>query len=235
MKIRELKENESLEVIEVTMKPNNTDIFDSVLSDSDTGEYSRIKMRILTDGEIERQTEEISQDINEFYIGENKYQFDVNTLKTKKLYFKNYSYIITYLVSTEYRLFGTIPRKFDIVNDISIYLKNEKDKKYIPKFSENFFDIDNIELMRETICLLTILDINYWCETEEEKQLILNKLEDNDRIKEEELRERYNPDNIFKNKVNENINSESVALIEYKERSIIKRVFDKIFRFLKRR
>ena len=112
MKIRELKENESLEVIEVTMKPNNTDIFDSVLSDSDTGEYSRIKMR---------QTEEISQDINEFYIGENKYQFDVNTLKTKKLYFKNYSYIITYLVSTEYRLFGTIPRKFDIVNDISIY------------------------------------------------------------------------------------------------------------------
>ena len=28
MKIRELKENESLEVIEVTMKPNNTDIFD---------------------------------------------------------------------------------------------------------------------------------------------------------------------------------------------------------------
>lgn len=128
MKIRELKENESLEVIEVTMKPNNTDIFDSVLSDSDTGEYSRIKMRILTDGEIERQTEEISQDINEFYIGENKYQFDVNTLKTKILYFKNYSYIITYLVSTEYRLFGTIPRKFDIVNDISIYLKNEKDK-----------------------------------------------------------------------------------------------------------
>ena len=128
MKIRELKENESLEVIEVTMKPNNTDIFDSVLSDSDTGEYSRIKMRILTDGEIERQTEEISQDINEFYIGENKYQFDVNKKKKKKLYFKNYSYIITYLVSTEYRLFGTIPRKFDIVNDISIYLKNEKDK-----------------------------------------------------------------------------------------------------------
>lgn len=115
------------------------------------------------------------------------------------------------------------------------FFKNEKDKKYIPKFSENFFDIDNIELMRETICLLTILNINYWCETEEEKQLILNKLEDNDRIKEEELRERYNPDNIFKNKVNENINSESVALIEYKERSIIKRVFDKIFRFLKRR
>ena len=61
-------------------------------------------MRILTDGEIERQTEEISQDINEFYIGENKYQFDVNTLKTKKLYFKNYSYIgVNFSLSNNYK------------------------------------------------------------------------------------------------------------------------------------
>ena len=90
--------------------------------------------------------------------------------------------------------------------------------------------------MRETICLLTILDINYWCETEEEKQLVLNKLKDNDRIKEEKLKERYNPDNIFKskNKTDESINNGSVALIEYKERSIIKRILDKILRFLKR-
>lgn len=117
------------------------------------------------------------------------------------------------------------------------FFKNEKDKNYISKFSESFFDIDNIELMRETICLLTILDINYWCETEEEKQLVLNKLKDNDRIKEEKLKERYNPDNIFKskNKTDESINNGSVALIEYKERSIIKRILDKILRFLKRR
>ena len=114
------------------------------------------------------------------------------------------------------------------------FFKNEKDKNYIPKFSESFSDIDNIELMRETICLLTILDINYWCETEEEKQFILNNLKENDKIKEEELRERYNPDNIFKNKVDDNINNESVGLIEYKERSIIKRILDKIIRFLKR-
>ena len=118
------------------------------------------------------------------------------------------------------------------------FFKNEKDKKYIPKFSENFFDIDNIELMRETICQLTILDINYWCETEEEKQLILNKLKDNDRIKEEELKERYNPDNIFKRKDKENeninINPENVALIEYKEKSIFKKILNKIIKFLRR-
>ena len=116
------------------------------------------------------------------------------------------------------------------------FFKKEKDKNYIPKISEDFSDIDNIELMRETICLLTILDINYWCETEEEKQLILNKLKDNDRIKEEELRERYNPDNIFKNKnkLDESINNESVALIEYKEKSIFKKILNKIIKFLRR-
>lgn len=117
------------------------------------------------------------------------------------------------------------------------FFKIEKDKNYIPKISEDFSELDNMELMRETICLLTILDINYWCETEEEKQLILNNLKDNDRIKEEELREKYNPDNIFKSKNkldNSIINNESVELIEYKERSIIKRILDKILRFLKK-
>jgi len=111
------------------------------------------------------------------------------------------------------------------------FFKNEKDKNYIPKISEDFSEIENMELMRETICLLTILDINYWCETEEEKQFVLNKLKENDRIKEEELREKYNPDNIFKNKNN---TQEIVAMVEYKEPNFIKRILNKILSFLRR-
>jgi len=116
------------------------------------------------------------------------------------------------------------------------FFKNEKDKNYIPKISEDFSEIENMELMRETICLLTILDINYWCETEEEKQFVLNKLKENDRIKEEELRERYNPDNIFKrkDKENENINTENVALIEYKESNLIKRLLKKLINIFRK-
>jgi len=111
------------------------------------------------------------------------------------------------------------------------FFKNEKDKNYIPKISEDFSEIENMELMRETICLLTILDINYWCETEEEKQFVLNKLKENDRKKEEELREKYNPDNIFKNK---NKIQEIVAMVEYKEPNFIRRLLDKIKRLFKR-
>ena len=113
------------------------------------------------------------------------------------------------------------------------FFKNEKDKNYIPKFGEDFSEIDNIELMRGTICLLTILDINYWCETEEEKQLILNKLKDNDRINEEELREKYNPDNIFKNK--NNTQEEVVALVEYQKPNFIRKILDKIKSLFRRK
>lgn len=112
------------------------------------------------------------------------------------------------------------------------FFKREKDKNYIPKISEDFSELDNMELMRETICLLTILDINYWCETEEEKQLILNKLKDNDRIKEEELREKYNPDNIFKSK---NITQEIVSIVEYKKPDFIKKILDKIKNMFRRK
>lgn len=144
MKIRELKENESLEVIEVTMKPNNTDIFDSVLSDSDTGEYSRIKMRILTDGEIERQTEEISQDINEFYIGKSKYQMTVDTLETKNIYFKNHSYVITYLLAKEFMVKGSVRGWFDIIKDVSIHIENKKDIKALREAKKVIKEINNL-------------------------------------------------------------------------------------------
>ncbi|MGN1384466.1 MAG: hypothetical protein ACI4XD_04165 [Clostridia bacterium] len=115
------------------------------------------------------------------------------------------------------------------------FFKKEKNKEYRTNINAEI-GLDEQDLKDETISILTLLQINYLCDSEEEKQEILNELYENDRLKEEELRERYNPDNIFKSKVktDENINSESVALIKYKERSIIKRILDKILRFLKR-
>jgi len=57
----------------------------------------------------------------------------------------------------------------------------------------------------------------------------------NEKKYQEELRERYNPDNIFKNKKEENIiKEETHALVEYKEKTIIQRIFDKIKNMFKR-
>ena len=144
MKIRELKENEPLEVIEVTMKPDNTDIFDSVLSDFDTVEYSRIKMRILTDGEIEKQTEKASQSIDEFYIGKSKYQMTVDTLETKNIYFKNHSYVVTYLLAKEFMVKGSVRGWFDVIKDVSVHIENKKDIKALREAKKVIKEINNL-------------------------------------------------------------------------------------------
>ena len=61
---------------------------------------------------------------------------------------------------------------------------------------------------------------------------------ENDKRKEEELRERYNPDNLFKKKgqiVEDNkINQEYTQLIEYKEQNIFKKILSKIMKLFKK-
>ena len=129
MKIRELKENEPLKVIEVTKhltvptSPGKGNDETKVIEDK------RIKTIIITDGEIEKQTEETSQSIDEFYIGKSKYQMTVDKLETKNIYFKNHSYVITYLLAKEFMVKGHVRGWFDVIKDVSIYLENGKDKK----------------------------------------------------------------------------------------------------------
>ena len=132
MKIRELKENEPLKVIEVTknfpawQNPSNGKIDKEAKGFED----KRIKTIIITDGEIEKQTEETTQDINEFYIGKSKYHMTVDTLETKNIYFKNHSYVITYLLAKEFRANkGNGGGWYDIIKDVSIHIENKKDIK----------------------------------------------------------------------------------------------------------
>ena len=131
MKIRELKENEPLKVIEVTknfpawQNPSNGKIDKEAKGFED----KRIKTIIITDGEIEKQTEEASQSIDEYYIGKSKYHMTVDTLETKNIYFKNHSYVITYLLAKEFMVKGHVRGWFDVIKDVSIYLENGKDKK----------------------------------------------------------------------------------------------------------
>lgn len=146
MNFIELKEHEPLEVIEIT----NHIPFPSFLNQStlerdrefDTIEDERIKMQIFTDGEIEKESEQVSQNIEEYYIGETKYQYDVDTLKSKKIYFKNHSYVITYLIAKEFITKGNITGWFYVVKEVSIYLKDLKDKKALRSVKKAIKEID---------------------------------------------------------------------------------------------
>ena len=131
MKIRELKENEPLKVTMVTYHfpawPDPST--GKVDKDAKPIEDERIKTIIFTDGEIEKQTEEVSQDIEEFYIGKSKYHMTVDTLETKNIYFKNHSYVVTYLLAKEFRTIHNGGGWFDVIKDVSIHLENKNDKK----------------------------------------------------------------------------------------------------------
>ena len=135
-------------------------------------------------------------------------------------------------------------------------LVTEEEKNQIPKKLRDFFkeemDINyhkNIDpnipikeqnLKEETLAIIALLMLQYWYKDESKKQKLLEVLDENERKYQEELREKYNPDNIFKNKnvtsgeikndSNDDI-SVNMQIVEYKE-PIFKRIVNKILEFL---
>jgi len=120
---------------------------------------------------------------------------------------------------------------------VRAFFKEEKMVDYKPTIDVNTPLIQQ-NLKRETIVLLAILNINYWCENEEEKQFFLNELAKNEDEK-KKLEEKYNPNNLFKNKNNNDVSTDkivepqNISMVEYKKQGIFKRILDKITRFFK--
>lgn len=127
------------------------------------------------------------------------------------------------LLEDDYR--ERVPKK---VRD---FFKEEKIKDYHPEIDIEKPLIEQ-NLKRETMVLLAILNLNYWCENEEEKQSFLNELNKNEEEK-NELEEKYNPDNLFKKKQDESIQN-NLQIIEYKKPNFIQRLLTKIKKFFKR-
>ncbi|OKZ56463.1 MAG: hypothetical protein BHV99_05880 [Clostridium sp. 26_21] len=130
------------------------------------------------------------------------------------------------LLENDYR--EKVPKK---VRD---FFKEEKMKDYHPEIDIEKPLIEQ-NLKRETMVLLAILNLNYWCENEEEKQSFLDELDKNEEEK-KELEEKYNPDNLFKKEKQIKIlKEENTSLIEYKKTNMLKRVFERIINFFKRK
>lgn len=115
--------------------------------------------------------------------------------------------------------------------------KEQKRMDYSPKIKSDVPLADQ-NLMRKTIAILAMLNLNYWCEDEKEKQDLINMYSENDKKREAELREKYNPDNLFKKKdieVEENTeNTESMELIECKKENFFKMILRKIVSLFKK-
>lgn len=106
------------------------------------------------------------------------------------------------------------------------YLKENASKTYKPEL-DHTKKIKDMQLKRKTKAILAIIYKKFWCDSEKKKEFD-NTLKNNEIEYQKELREKYNPDNLFKNKVSqvETVDN-SVAMVEYKE-SIFKRFINKI-------
>ena len=109
-----------------------------------------------------------------------------------------------------------------VPQEVRDFFEEQRMKEYKPKIRTDI-PLTEQNLKRETVVLLTILIINYWCDSEEEKQSFINELEKNEKIK-KELAEKYNSDSLFKNKKTneENVMQQisDIDMIQYKENII---------------
>lgn len=115
-------------------------------------------------------------------------------------------------------------------------IKENRNIDYCPKYNDEI-EFDKQNTKRETISTLALLYLNYWCESEEEKQKLKNLFKENEEKYQKELREKYDPDKIFDNNLFSNnsekiIENNSLAVVKPKNKII--QLFEKIIKMFKK-
>lgn len=111
------------------------------------------------------------------------------------------------------------------------FFKEVSSKDYVTNINPNI-PLDKQQIKEKTKDIIALIYRNYWCSEEERKELD-QKLIENDKKFEEELREKYNPDNIFKNNVTTTKKEEPEIKEEKIEQSLVVQETEKWYqRFL---
>lgn len=141
---------------------------------------------------------------------------------------KAYSEINEILSLMDNEFIDKLPKRF------IEFIKKERDINYEPNINPNV-PLEEQQLLEDTINILAMLKLDYWCETEAEKQELLQILSENEEKYQQELRDKYNPDNLFKKKnIEIDTKKESIALTVYKEKNFILKLFEKIVNMFKK-
>lgn len=119
----------------------------------------------------------------------------------------------------------------ELINKIPESIKNffetEKDNEYRAYIDVNK-PLDEQKLKRETIILLTMLQLRYWCENEKEKQELIQLLSNNDIEMKKVLNQKYDFNKIFRKNTVIESNATAVELIEIVPKNFVKRIIEKV-------
>lgn len=126
-------------------------------------------------------------------------------------------------------------KRNEIPQKIRQFFKEEKDKEYVKNIKEDI-PIKDQNLKEETLAIIAILNLQYWCKDEEEKKRLKQIYYKNEIKYQENLYKKYNPD-IFnrerKNVIENDIRTkENMQILEYKE-SIFRKILNRLLRFFR--
>lgn len=142
-------------------------------------------------------------------------------IKTQRIYSEVYQVLLVlgndYINKLPNKLLTTIEEKRDIT--------------YNPIIKDDIA-LSEQNVKKETLSVIALMHLNYWCESEEEKEDIKNTLQRNEANYQDELKNKYDPKNIFENSKPIEIDAidnekKQTELIEYKE-TIFRKIISKI-------
>lgn len=134
------------------------------------------------------------------------------------------TYELRYAYTEVYKVLENMPQEYvnKIPNKIINLLETSKLENYeIDIDKQN--PIDRTKLSKQALTILAMLNYQYWCPNSKIKNDLYKNYLSNEEKQNQELQEKYNPDNLFKNKKIDKIEfkEETQALVEYKETSFI--------------
>lgn len=142
--------------------------------------------------------------------------------------YKAYAEIAKILEFLEDEYLQKIPDKL-----INLF-EQEKLKDYDPIIDPNI-SLNKQNLQKKTFVLLAIINLNYWVETEEEREALIKIYKENDIVEEKIALEKYPIDNLFKNKSKTTFTSNSIenSIITYQEKNFFVKILDKMISLFK--
>lgn len=125
----------------------------------------------------------------------------------------------------------------EIPKQLREMFKNKKSNTYTKTILADK-PLQEQNLQKETLEILALLNYNYWCKDEQKKKELAQLYYDNEIKREQALREKYNPDNIFENKRTKSFdiseNNQEVAITVVEEKGLLSKIFNFIRNIFKK-
>ena len=83
------------------------------------------------------------------------------------------------------------------------------------------------EISEEAKAVLAVLFRDYWATEKQREKILAKEKYDNNKL-EQEKKEKFNPDNIFKHEETHEEEKENTEIVEYKKENILQKIFNKI-------